>query len=86
MQQTSLVMLSMMCLRQCLRTLRLHSADLLKESAHADCEAGRCQVECIQDLHYYIDIYINELSSVVFNKENMRDRRWWLSTFYSLYI
>ena len=47
---------------------------------------GQCQVQCIQDLSYYVESYINELSSVVFNKENMRDRRWWLSTFYSLYI
>jgi hypothetical protein len=43
-------------------------------------------VQCIQDLSYYVEAYVTELSSVVFNKENMRDRRWWLSTFYSLCI
>lgn len=84
--QTSLVMLSMVCLRHCLEALRLHSAGLLTKGAHGDCMPGQCQVQCIQDVSYYVESYINELSSVVFNKENMRDRRWWLSTFYSLYI
>ncbi|KAK1829411.1 Fez family zinc finger protein 2 [Podospora conica] len=84
--QTSLVMLSMVCLRHCLEALRLHSAGLLTKGAHGECMPGQCQVQCIQDLSYYVESYINELSSVVFNKENMRDRRWWLSTFYSLYI
>lgn len=79
-------MLSMVCLRHCLEALRLHSAGLLTKGAHGDCMPGQCQVQCIQDLSYYVESYINELSSVVFNKENMRDRRWWLSTFYSLYI
>jgi hypothetical protein len=84
--QTSLVMISMVCLRHCLEALRLHSAGLLVEEEHIDCKPGLCQVQCIQDLSYYVEAYVTELSSVVFNKENMRDRRWWLSTFYSLCI
>ncbi|EGS23696.1 uncharacterized protein CTHT_0003940 [Thermochaetoides thermophila DSM 1495] len=84
--QTSLVILSVICLRHCLEALRLHSAQLLTPSAHEDCCGGRCQVECIQNLTTRIAAYIDELSAVIFNKENMRDRRWWLSTFYSLYI
>ncbi|KAK3363167.1 hypothetical protein B0T25DRAFT_32047 [Lasiosphaeria hispida] len=83
---TSLVMLSMICLRRCFEALRLHSADLLSVKAHSECGPGQCQVQCVQDIHRYVATYIDELSSVVFNKENMKDRRWWLSTFYSLYI
>lgn len=79
-------MMSMICLRHCLEALRLHSAGLLVESEHTECQPGLCQVQCIQDLSFYVEAYIRELSSVVFNKENMRDRRWWLSTFYSLCI
>ncbi|KXX75836.1 Fez family zinc finger protein 2 [Madurella mycetomatis] len=84
--QTSLVMLSMVCLRHCLEALRLHSANLLSPGAHEDCGGSQCQVECVRNLSLRVAAYIDELSSVIFNKENMRDRRWWLSTFYSLYI
>ncbi|KAK3336308.1 hypothetical protein B0T19DRAFT_447441 [Cercophora scortea] len=84
--QTSLVMLSMVCLRHCLGALRLNSANLLSVDAHNNCQAHECQVHYIHDLGLHIRAYIDELSSVIFNKENMRDRRWWLSTFFSLYI
>lgn len=85
--QTSLVILSMVCFKHCLEALRLHSANLLSAAAHDDCGGGgHCQIECIRNLSAQVAAYINELSSVMFNKENMRDRRWWLSTFYSLYI
>ncbi|KAH6854729.1 hypothetical protein B0I37DRAFT_300160 [Chaetomium sp. MPI-CAGE-AT-0009] len=83
---TSLVILSMICLRHCLEALRLNSANLLSPRAHEDCGGGQCQVECIHNLRSRVAAYVDELSSVIFNKENMRDRRWWLSTFYSLYI
>lgn len=76
----------MVCLRHCLEALRLHSANLLSPGAHEDCSGGHCQVECIRNLSSHLSAYIDELSAVIFNKENMRDRRWWLSTFYSLYI
>ncbi|KAK3311068.1 uncharacterized protein B0T15DRAFT_386282 [Chaetomium strumarium] len=84
--QTSLVILSIVCLRHSLEALRLHSANLLEPEAHESCGGGQCRVECIRNLSSRVATYIDELSSVVFNKENMRDRRWWLSTFYSLYI
>ncbi|KAK4224909.1 Fez family zinc finger protein 2 [Podospora fimiseda] len=84
--QTSLVISSMACLRHCLEALRLHSAQLLSPGAHKDCGGSQCQVECIQNLSLRLSAYVDELSSVIFNKENMRDRRWWLSTFYSLCI
>ncbi|KAK3372670.1 hypothetical protein B0H63DRAFT_497059 [Podospora didyma] len=84
--QTSLVMISLICLRHCFEALRLHSADLLNPRAHVSCRAGQCQVHYIRDLSLSVTAYIDELSSVIFNKDNMRDRRWWLSTFYSLCI
>ena len=76
----------MVCLRHCLEALRLHSANLLSPGAHEDCGGGHCEVECIHNVRSQVAAYVDELSSVIFNKENMRDRRWWLSTFYSLYI
>lgn len=76
----------MICLRQCLQALRLSSADLLSAKAHDDCTSGHCQVHYIRELLLGVRMYIDELSTVIFNKDNMRDRRWWLSTFYSLYI
>src|SRR4051794_26940539 len=79
-------MISMVCFRHCLEALRLYSAGLLLEDDHIDCKPGLCQVQCIQDLSYYIEAYITELSSVIFHKDNMKDRRWWLSTFYSLLL
>ncbi|KAL2160967.1 hypothetical protein VTH06DRAFT_8679 [Thermothelomyces fergusii] len=84
--QTSLVIMSMVCLRHCLEALRLHSAGLLSPGEHEDCGGGQCQVECIHSLRTQLSAFVDELSAVIFNKENMRDRRWWLSTFYSLYI
>lgn len=84
--QTSLVISSMVCLRHCLEALRLHSAQLLTPKAHEECGGGRCQVGCIQNLSSRLTAYVDELSSVIFNKENMRDRKWWLSTYYSLCI
>ncbi|KAK0718983.1 hypothetical protein B0T21DRAFT_295704 [Apiosordaria backusii] len=84
--QTSVVFLSMVCLRHCLEGLRLHSAQLLVPAAHDDCSSGDCQVDCIRNLYRQVTAYVDELSAVMFNKENMRDRRWWLSTFYSLCI
>ncbi|AEO65531.1 uncharacterized protein THITE_2112620 [Thermothielavioides terrestris NRRL 8126] len=84
--QTSLVILSMVCLKHCLEALRLHAANLLSPEAHEDCRRGQCRVECIRNLSSKVAAYVDELSSVIFNKENMRDRRWWLSTFYSFHI
>ncbi|KAK4183042.1 Fez family zinc finger protein 2 [Podospora australis] len=84
--QTSLVIMSLICLRHCLEGLRLHSGSLLSPGSHDECSASQCQVECIRSLYLRLSGYLDELSSVMFHKENMRDRRWWLSTFYSLCI
>lgn len=79
-------MISMICLNGCLQALRLISAGLLQPSGHDECSSGGCEVHCIRELLACVRAYVDELSAVMFNKENMRDRRWWLSTFYSLCI
>ena len=81
-----MVMLSMICLRHCFDVLRLHSADLLSADLHGDCRRESCQVACLDNLSRTINTYIEDLASVVFKKVNLRDRRWWLSVFYSLCI
>jgi hypothetical protein len=44
-------------------------------------------VACLRDLSTHLNSYLSELSRVIFRKENLQsDRRWWLSTFYSLSI
>lgn len=45
-----------------------------------------CKVDCIRDLELQVEQYLDELSRVIFLKENMRNRFWWLSAFYSLCI
>ncbi|KAL1835958.1 hypothetical protein VTJ49DRAFT_5762 [Mycothermus thermophilus] len=64
----------------------LETAGVYESEVGQDCGGGYCQVECIRNLTAQLATYVDELSAVMFNKENMRDRRWWLSTFYSLYI
>lgn len=45
-----------------------------------------CKIVCIADLLSALSIYLGELSRVLFKKENMHGKAWWLSTFYSLRI
>ncbi|CAK7275245.1 hypothetical protein SEPCBS119000_006596 [Sporothrix epigloea] len=84
--KSPLVALSLVCLRNCLDALRLNATHLLDARLHSACQSGRCSVDCLRKLSSCIDIYIEELSSFMFRKVNLRDRRWWLSTFYSLCI
>lgn len=43
-------------------------------------------VDCITNFESALDIYMDELSRVFFDKQTMRTKLWWLSMFYSLYI
>ncbi len=81
-----MVALSLVCLRNCLDALRLNSAHLLDARLHSTCQSDRCSIDCLRELASCIDTYIEELSLLMFRKVNLRDRRWWLSTFYSLCI
>ncbi|KIH95155.1 c2h2 finger domain containing protein [Sporothrix brasiliensis 5110] len=84
--KSPMVSLSLVCLRNCLDALRLNSAHILDARLHSTCQSDRCSINCLRELANCIDTYIEELSLLMFRKVNLRDRRWWLSTFYSLCI
>ncbi|CAK7272065.1 hypothetical protein SEPCBS57363_004942 [Sporothrix epigloea] len=84
--KSPMVALSLVCLRSCLDALRLNAAHLLDARLHSTCQSDRCSIDCLRELASCIETYIEELSSFMFRKVNLRDRRWWLSTFYSLCI
>ncbi|CAK7222074.1 hypothetical protein SBRCBS47491_004746 [Sporothrix bragantina] len=84
--KSPMVALSLVCLRNCLDALRLNAAHLLDARLHSTCQSDRCSIDCLRELANCIDTYIEELSLLMFRKVNLRDRRWWLSTFYSLCI
>ena len=84
--KSPMVALSLVCLRNCLDALRLNAAHLLDARLHSTCQSDRCSIDCLRELSSCIDTYIEELSLLMFRKVNLRDRRWWLSTFYSLCI
>jgi len=81
-----MVGLAIVCLRCCLDGLRLCAANLLTPQIHGTCKPDLCSIDCLRDLCSHIYSYIDELSVMMFKKMNLRDRRWWLSTFYSLCI
>ncbi|KAI1763577.1 hypothetical protein GGR53DRAFT_531425 [Hypoxylon sp. FL1150] len=75
------------CFRSCIEVLRLHDGGYLTSEAHNKCAANKCQVNAVQDLSSNIMSFIDELSKIVFKKDNrLHERRWWLSAFYSLWI
>ncbi|KAI1209263.1 uncharacterized protein F4807DRAFT_102051 [Annulohypoxylon truncatum] len=79
--------LAIECLRNCIDMLRLQDGGHLISELHDDCTAGICQVETFQDLSSNVKSYTDELSKVIFRKENrLQEKRWWLSVFYSLWI
>ncbi|KAL7620503.1 hypothetical protein AAE478_009498 [Parahypoxylon ruwenzoriense] len=81
------VSIAIECFRNCIEILRLHDGGHLVSELHNDCRADHCQVQPFQNLDSNIRSFTDELSKVIFRKENrLHDRRWWLSTFYSLWI
>ncbi|OAA57505.1 c2h2 finger domain containing protein [Niveomyces insectorum RCEF 264] len=84
--KSPMVALSIVCLRCCLDALRLNASNLLGAQLHSTCQSDRCSIDCLRELASRIETYIEELSVLMFRKVNLRDRRWWLSTFYSLCI
>ncbi|KAI0168942.1 hypothetical protein GGR52DRAFT_497744 [Hypoxylon sp. FL1284] len=75
------------CFRSCIEILRLHDSGLLTPEAHTKCDAAKCRINAIQDLTSSIVSFKDELSKIVFRKDNRpHERRWWLSAFYSLWI
>lgn len=45
-----------------------------------------CRIECMANLTLYLNKYLDELSRVFFQKQDMRSKSWWLSIFYSFCI
>lgn len=83
--QNQLIAYSLTCLRTCIEALHVNELVGL-EGSHEACEASICKVDCIKDVELQLEQYLDELSRVIFLKENMRSRIWWLSVFYSLCI
>jgi hypothetical protein len=53
--------------------------------SHSTCSGDQCGFNCVRDLCSHIADYIDEISLVMFSGER-RDRKSWLSIFFSLYI
>ena len=73
----------------CLEALRFPQECFVNwsQESHWSCETSACWFECIANLNLHLERYLEELSRVFFNKENMRSKEsWWLSTFYSFCI
>jgi hypothetical protein len=67
--------------------METHDCGYLTELSHRSCTASACDIDCIKNLNLHLEQYLDELSRVFFNKENMRIKQsWWLSTFYSFCI
>ncbi|KAI9641952.1 hypothetical protein NHQ30_009821 [Ciborinia camelliae] len=80
-----LIAYSLTCLRSCIEALHVNGSGCLGGS-HEACELSTCKVDCIRNIELQLEQYLDELSRVIFLKENMRSRIWWLSEFYSLCI
>ncbi|KAI5864918.1 hypothetical protein GGS23DRAFT_619624 [Durotheca rogersii] len=75
------------CFRNCIEILRLLGGGVPLSQLHNGCTLGDCQAQPFLKLGANIKSFTNELSKVIFRKENrLNDKRWWLSTFYSLWI
>ncbi|TAQ85316.1 hypothetical protein B7494_g6354 [Chlorociboria aeruginascens] len=71
----------------CVEALKLRELGYLSKSTHDACKPPNCLVDCILHLESQISSYIDDLSQVIFKKENRKDpKKWWLSTFYSLCV
>ncbi|KAF7908460.1 uncharacterized protein EAF01_004215 [Botrytis porri] len=84
-ESNQLIAHSLTCLRTCVEALHVNTLGGFKDS-HGACELATCKIDCIRDLELQVEQYLDELSRVIFLKENMRNRSWWLSAFYSLCI
>jgi hypothetical protein len=81
-----LIAQSLICLRNSFEALRVNAAGWLTDNIHNTCELRSCRVDCISNLTTSLSIFIDGLSKVFFKKENMRNKSWWLSMFYSFCI
>ncbi|KAI0150039.1 hypothetical protein F4776DRAFT_189584 [Hypoxylon sp. NC0597] len=81
------VPISIQCFRNCIEILRLHDGSHLISDLHDECVARKCQLKPFQDLSVNVKSFTDELSKIIFRKENrLHEKRWWLSAFYGLWI
>ncbi|KAH7336093.1 hypothetical protein BKA65DRAFT_596148 [Rhexocercosporidium sp. MPI-PUGE-AT-0058] len=86
-RSNELIAQSVICLRICAQALRAKQAGLLERHWHQQCSRSKCRFECISVIDMHIQLYLKELSRVMFSKDNMRNPHlWWLSIFYSFCI
>lgn len=70
-----------------MNALCVHQAGVLTPYTHKGCEPGKCKLHCLDSLHVSIKTYAEALSQVILQEVTaQRDKRWWLSIFYSLCI
>ncbi|KAI1135999.1 hypothetical protein F5Y05DRAFT_121317 [Hypoxylon sp. FL0543] len=85
--QSQAVPVAIKCFRSCIEILRLHDGGHLISGLHDECMASKCQVQPFQDLSSSVKSFTDELSKVIFRKENrLHEKRWWLSAFYGFWI
>ncbi|KAM3075869.1 hypothetical protein ACMFMG_006612 [Clarireedia jacksonii] len=83
-----LIAYTLTCLRTCIEALHVKetSPGSLEALSHQACEPSSCKVDCIRQIELQLEQYLDELSRVIFLKENLRSKTWWLSAFYSFCI
>lgn len=69
--------------------MRLTNNQILTPQSHRSCITSSlsiCRIDCIANLSLYLNKFLDELSRVFFQKQDMRSKAWWLPIFYSFCI
>ncbi|KAH8789646.1 hypothetical protein BGZ57DRAFT_786541, partial [Hyaloscypha finlandica] len=88
-EKDELISQSLLCLLTCLEVKRLATTQSLTPLSHQFCTKSplpTCKVNCIENLSLYLNKFLDELSRVFFQKQDMRSKAWWLPIFYSFCI
>lgn len=82
-----MITLSLIYLHTCLEAIRT-IPECTSLRTHGACKPTReeCIVQCISDLETHLKMFLTELSRVFFKKDNLKNKNWWLSAFYSFCI
>jgi hypothetical protein len=84
-----LISQSLICLRSCLEAIRKKNSGIITQYSHSYCSPNSrdCKVEYIATVNLHLQVYFNELSRVIFKKENiLKKSLCYLAIFYSLCI
>ncbi|KAK5653213.1 hypothetical protein OQA88_9111 [Cercophora sp. LCS_1] len=84
-EEKRLVYISMRCLLQCARTLRLSSLGFLMLDPHGFCTAGECICPGLAGVNKHVSVYVRALTGALFSTKKGKDSSWILM-FYSLCI